>query len=242
MGRVVTETAAADPDVKIVAGIDAFGEQYADYPIFHRAADCTVPADVIVDFSVAAAADELIAYGAGRAIPMVVCTTGLAETQLRNLKEVSEQVAVLRSGNMSLGINLLLKLAADAAKTLGGNGFDAEIIEEHHRRKLDAPSGTAIMLADSVNDALGGGCEYVFGRSERREARPVKEIGISSVRGGTIVGMHDVLFAGQDEVIEIKHTAYSRAIFAKGALAAAKFLARKGPGMYDMGDVIDASM
>ena len=238
MGRVITNIVAEDRDIRIVAGVDAFGEAYADYPLYRNIGECTEPADVIVDFSTAAAVDELIAYGVERSIPMVICTTGLCDVQLESLREASEQVAVLRSGNMSLGINLLMKLIKDAAKVLAPNGFDPEIIEEHHNRKIDAPSGTAIMLADSVNEALGGSYKYVYGRSERRDTRPVKEIGISSVRGGSIVGVHDVLFAGQDEVIEIKHTAYSRAIFAKGAVAAAKFLASKGPGMYDMSDVI----
>ncbi len=238
MGRVVTSIAAADEDVKIVAGVDAFGEAYADYPLVRSISECDAEADVIVDFSVAAAADELIAYGRSRHIPMVVCTTGLSEEQIESLREASGEVAVLRSGNMSIGINLLLSLVRKAAGTLVPNGFDPEIIEEHHRRKLDAPSGTALMLADSISDELGGEWNYVFGRSERREQRPGKEIGISSVRGGTIVGVHDVLFAGEDEVIEIKHTAYSRAIFAKGALAAAKFLAGREPGLYDMSDVI----
>ena len=238
MGRVITQMAAEDPDISIAAGIDAFGEPYADYPFFKHISECSVPADVIVDFSVASAMDELIAYGAERNIPMVICTTGLSETQLKSLEEASEHVAVLRSGNMSLGINLIMKLLKTAAKTLCPNGFDPEIIEEHHKRKLDAPSGTALMLADSINDAVSGKYSYTYGRSERREKRDPCEIGISSIRGGSIVGVHDVLFAGQDEVIEIKHTAYSRAIFAKGAMAAAKFLAGHAPGMYDMSDVI----
>ncbi len=238
MGRVITQMAAEDRDITIAAGIDAFGEPYADYPFYKKLSDCSEPADVIVDFSTAAAMDQLIAYGTERNIPMVICTTGLSETQLTSLKEASQEVAVLRSGNMSLGINLLLKLLKTAAKTLCPNGFDPEIIEEHHKKKLDAPSGTAIMLADSINEAAGGKYSYTYGRSDRRSQRDPAEIGISSVRGGSIVGVHDVLFAGQDEVIEIKHTAYSRAIFAKGALAAAKFLAGRGPGLYDMSDVI----
>ena len=238
MGHVVAELAAADPDVQIVAGVDAFGESYADFPVYKGIGECTEEADVIVDFSTAAAIDALVAYGVERSIPMVICTTGLSEEQIRAVREASEQVAILRSGNMSLGINLLMKLVRDAAKTLAPNGYDPEIIEEHHRRKLDAPSGTAIMLADSLNEGADGAYTYTYGRHERREPRNAKEIGISSIRGGTIVGVHDVLFAGQDEVIELKHTAYSRAIFAKGAFAAAKFLAGRGPGLYDMSDVI----
>ncbi len=238
MGRVVTQMAAADDSVKIVAGIDAFGETYADYPLYRSVGECTEEADVIVDFSVAAAFDELLAYGTERDIPMVICTTGLSDVQLGSLREASEHVAILRSGNMSLGINLAQMLVKAAARTLCPNGFDPEIIEEHHHRKLDAPSGTALMLAESVNEGAGGGYHNVYGRSERREKRDPKEIGISSVRGGSIVGVHDVLFAGEDEVIEIRHTAYSRAIFAKGALSAAKYLAGRGPGLYDMSDVI----
>jgi 4-hydroxy-tetrahydrodipicolinate reductase len=238
MGRVVTEIAAADPDVTIVAGVDAYGDTYAGYPVYKSIGECTEAADVIIDFSTAAAVDALIAYGTERNIPMVVCTTGLSDSQIEAVREASEHVAILRSGNMSLGINLLMKLVRDAAKTLTKNGYDPEIIEEHHRRKIDAPSGTALMLADSVNEGAGGTYTNTYGRHERMEARNAKEIGISSIRGGSIVGVHDVLFAGQDEVIELKHTAYSRAIFAKGAFAAAKFLAGRGPGLYDMSDVI----
>ena len=238
MGHVVAEMAAADPDVKIVAGVDAFGDAYGDFPVYRSIGECTEAADVIIDFSTAAAVDALVAYGTERGIPMVICTTGLSDDQIGAIQEASEHVAILRSGNMSLGINLLMKLVRDAARTLAPNGYDPEIIEEHHRRKLDAPSGTAIMLADSLNEGAHGAYTYTYGRHERREPRDAKEIGISSIRGGTIVGVHDVLFAGQDEVIELKHTAYSRAIFAKGAFAAAKFLAGKGPGLYDMSDVI----
>ena len=238
MGRVVTELAAADPDVQIVAGVDAFGEAYTGYPVHRRIGDCTEEADVIVDFSTAAAIDELVAYGVERSIPMVICTTGLGDSQTEAVSEASGQVAILRSGNMSLGINLLMKLVKDAAKVLSPAGYDAEIIEEHHRRKLDAPSGTAHMLAESIREGAESSFDYTYGRHERRQPRDPKEIGISSIRGGTIVGVHDVLFAGEDEVIELKHTAYSRAIFAKGALAAAKYLAQKGPGLYDMSDVI----
>ena len=238
MGRAVAEFAAQDPDIVIAAGVDAAGKADGDFPVFSSLADCTTPADVIIDFSVAPAVDALLAYGVERRIPMVICTTGLSEVQEASLKEASEQVAVLRSGNMSLGINLLMKLVREAAGTLMKSGFDAEIVEAHHRRKLDAPSGTAIMLADSIKEgsSIAGG--NVYSRHDRREARQTGEIGISSVRGGTIVGVHDVIFAGEDEIIEIKHTANSRAIFAKGAIAAAKFLAGKGPGLYSMSDVI----
>ena len=238
MGRVVSGIVSSDPDIQIVAGVDAFGEAYADFPFYRSIDECTEKADAIIDFSTAAAVDALIAYGAERSIPMVICTTGLSDAQIEAVREASEHVAVLRSGNMSLGINLLMKLVRDAARVLAANGYDPEVIEEHHRRKIDAPSGTALMLADSISEGSGGEYAYTYSRRERHEARPAKEIGISSVRGGTIVGVHDVLFAGEDEVIELKHTAYSRAIFAKGAVAAAKFLAGRAPGLYDMSDVI----
>ncbi len=238
MGQVVSDIIEADPDVEITAGIDVTGEKKRDYPVYSSLTDCTEEADAIIDFSTAAAVDPLIAYGTERNIPMVICTTGLSETQIGSIREAGEKVAVFRSANMSLGINLLLKILKENSKVLCDAGFDPEIIEMHHSRKLDAPSGTALMLADAVNSTENDSYTYTFDRSQRREKRDPKEIGISSVRGGTIVGEHDVIFAGQDEVVEFRHTAYSRAIFAKGAVAAAKFLSGKGPGLYDMSDVI----
>ena len=170
---------------------------------------------------------------------MCLCTTGLSEEQLAHVKEASGKVAILRSANMSMGINLLMKLLKDAVPVLAAAGYDMEIVEKHHNQKLDAPSGTAIALADVMNQAVGGDYEYVYDRSTRREKRPEKEIGISAVRGGTIVGDHDVIFAGQDEVITFSHMAYSRKLFATGAVSAAKFLAGKPAGMYDMSRVIE---
>ena len=238
MGQVVTDIIAAEPDVQIVAGIDAVDLHNREYPVFTKAADCQVAADVIIDFSTAKAVDVLVNYGVERNIPIVLCTTGLSEEQIANVKAASEEIAILRSANMSIGVNLLLKLLREVSGTLTESGFDPEIIEQHHRRKIDAPSGTAAALADAINEGTGGKYHYVYDRSERREKRDAKEIGVSSVRGGTIVGVHDVIFAGQDEVIEFTHTAYSRAIFANGAVAAAKFLAGRAPGLYDMADVI----
>ena len=175
-------------------------------------------------------------------IPVVLCTTGLSEEQLQKVEEASEKVAVLRSANMSLGINLLMQLLKEATKVLSPAGYDIEIVEKHHNQKLDAPSGTAIALADSINEAVENQYEYVYDRSQVRKKRDKKELGISAVRAGTIVGEHEVLFAGVDEVIEFKHTAYSRSVFAKGAVQAAKFLAKKPAGFYDMGDVIKATI
>ena len=194
--------------------------------------------DVVIDFSNAGAVDALLDYCAEKKIPVVLCTTGLSEEQLEKVRETSEKTAVLKSANMSMGINLLLKLLKDAAKVLGNAGYDIELVERHHNQKLDAPSGTALALADSINEALNGEYHYVYDRSQVRQKRDAKEIGISAVRGGTIVGDHEVIFAGTDEVIEFRHSAYSRNVFAKGAVEAAKFLAGKETGMYDMGDVI----
>ena len=192
---------------------------------------------MVVDFSTAAAADDLLTYCAARKLPLVLCTTGLSEAQLAHMKEASEETAILRSANMSLGLNLLMAILKKMSAQLAQAGFDIEITERHHRRKIDAPSGTAIALGEAVNAGLLEPMEFVFDRSKKRAARSDKEIGFSSLRGGTIVGEHEVVFAGEDEVITFSHTAYSRAVFGKGALEAAKFLAGKAPGMYSMEDI-----
>lgn len=240
MGQVITELVQKDSDIEIVAGIDIADKGDNGYPVFQSIHDCNVIADVIVDFAAAAAIDDLLAFAGEKEIPVVLCTTGLSEGQLEKVKETGKKTAILKSANMSLGINTLLKLLKDAAKVFGTAGYDIEVVEQHHRLKKDAPSGTALALADSVNEALGNEYEYVYDRSGRSESRPDKEIGISAVRGGTIVGVHDVIFAGTDEVITFHHTAYSKSVFAKGAIEAAKFLAGKPAGMYDMADVIAA--
>ncbi len=238
MGHVIASLCQEDDGIEIVAGVDAYGENDYSFPVFRSLADCTVSGDVIVDFSNASAADTLLDYCADKKIPVVLCSTGLSEEQLNKVKETSAKVAVLKSANMSVGINALLKVLKEVSPLFAEAGFDIEIVEKHHNQKLDAPSGTAIALADSINDSLNGEYEYVYDRSTRREKRPEKEIGISAVRGGTIVGDHDVIFAGLDEVVTLSHRAYSRAIFGKGAIQAAKFLAGKGPGMYDMSDAL----
>lgn len=238
MGRVITGLIRDDDAIEIVAGIDTYTGTANDYPVFESIEVCDVEADVVIDFSNASAVDHLLDYCAKKKLPVVLCTTGLSEEQLRKVEETAEQTAVLKSANMSLGINLLLKLLQNAAKVLGPAGFDIELVERHHNQKVDAPSGTALALADSVNEALDNQYTYVFDRSQVRQKRGEKEIGISAVRGGTIVGDHEVIFAGADEVIEFKHTAYSKAVFGKGAVEAAKFLAGKKAGKYDMSDVI----
>lgn len=238
MGQVITRLAAADPEMEIVAGVDMRAQALNDYPVFGDIGECDVEADVVIDFSNAAAVDRLLDWCGEKQMPVVLCTTGLSEEQLSKVEETAKKTAFLKSANMSLGVNLLMKLLQDAAKVLAPEGFDMEIVERHHNQKVDAPSGTAIALADSLKEALEEDYAYVYDRSGQRKKRDSHEIGISAVRGGTIVGEHEVIFAGEDEVIEFKHTAYSKALFAKGAVAAAKFLAGKGPGRYDMSDVI----
>ena len=238
MGRMITEIVKNEEDAVIAAGVDKFTGIPNDYPVFEEIAQCDVDVDVVIDFSNAGAVDELLDYCVKKSLPVVLCTTGLSDEQLKKVDECSEKIAVLKSANMSMGINLLLKLLKDAAKVLAPAGYDIELVEKHHNQKLDAPSGTALALADSINEAMGNEYEYVYDRSQVRKKRDAKEIGISAVRAGTIVGEHEVIFAGTDEVIEFKHTAYSRSVFAKGAVEAGKFLAEQPAGMYDMGDVI----
>lgn len=241
MGRAVTDLVKDMDGLTIVAGVDLNTEPAGDYPVFASLDACDVEADVVVDFASARAVDHLLDYCGEKGLPLVLCTTGLIEEQIEKVSRTAEKTAVLRSANMSLGINTLMKLVQDAAKVLAGSGFDVEIVEKHHNRKLDAPSGTALALADSVNEAMENRYHYQYDRSTRREKRDPAEIGIQSVRGGSIVGEHEVIFAGKDEVVTISHTAYSRAIFAKGALEAARFLQGKKPGLYTMADVIEAA-
>lgn len=238
MGQMITNLVSEEEDVRIVAGVDIVDSRKNDYPVFQDIADCEVPADAIIDFSSANEFEKRMDYAVEKQIPIIVCSTGLSEEQISYMNEASKRVAVLKSANMSLGINLLMKLLKEAAEKLCKEGFDVEIVEQHHNKKLDAPSGTALALADSVNEAMDNQFEYVYDRSQVRQQRGKKELGISAVRGGTIVGDHEVIFAGTDEVIMFKHTAYSRAVFAKGSIAAAKYLKGKAAGMYDMADVL----
>ena len=226
MGQVISDLCEKDPEIEIVAGVDINTEQHYGYPVFANIADCDVEAEAIIDFSHVSCIDALMNYSVERQIPVVVCTTGLSAEQDALLKSSSEKVAVLKSANMSLGVNTLMELLQTAAKVLAPAGFDMEIVEKHHNQKLDAPSGTAIALADSMNEALDEAYSY---------------IGIQAVRGGNIVGEHEVIFAGTDEVITFKHTAYSKAIFGKGAIEAAKYLAGKPAGFYGMADVIKSA-
>ncbi len=242
MGQVIRGLIEADKEMELVAGIDVYDDGKNPYPVFTDINDCHVEADCLVDFSTAVAVGKMLDYCVERKLPCVLCTTGLDEELLKKVEEAEETIPLLRSANMSLGINLLLKLLKNAAGVLAPAGFDMEIVEKHHNLKVDAPSGTALALADSLNEELGNAYSYTYDRSARREKRPEKEIGISAVRGGTIVGDHDVIFAGPDEVVTFSHRAYSKAVFGKGAVQAAKFLAGKPAGRYDMSDVIEAAL
>ena len=240
MGQAVSEIVKGTDAAEIAAGVDVDCRSLNGYPVYENLAGVAEEADVIVDFAAAAAVDGLLRFAEAKRIPLVLCTTGLSDAQLARVRECAGYIAVLRSANMSLGVNLLLKLVQDAARVLAASGFDVEVVEKHHNRKLDAPSGTALALAESVNEAADGSYHFVYDRHDRHEKRDPKEIGISSVRGGSIVGEHDVIFVGPDEVVTLSHTAYSRAVFAKGAVEAALFLAGRPAGLYSMADVIAA--
>ena len=232
MGRVVVDICANDPDVEISAGIDLLAQPLDGFPVFSSPASCSVEGNVVIDFSHPAALDGLLDFCIRRKMPVVLATTGYSEEQLARIQEASKAIPVFRSANMSLGINVLMELVKQAAALLC-DGFDVEITERHHRRKLDAPSGTALMLADAASSALP------YDSYNVRKPRDAREIGISSLRGGTIVGDHSVVFAGRDEVIEFSHHAASREVFAVGAVKAAKFLALVGaPGLYNMSHLI----
>ena len=237
MGRVVERIVASDPSCQIVAGIDP-SLPSAAYPVFATPEQCTVAADVIIGFSTASAVDALLDYAAKTKTPLVLCTTGLSDEVLQKMKACTAQTAILKSANMSIGINLILNLVQKAAEALYDSGFDIEVVEKHHNQKIDAPTGTAMAIADAINDALDSSMHYVYDRSQTRQKRDRKEIGIHAIRGGSIVGEHDVIFAGQDEVITLSHQAMSKEIFAVGAVKAAKYLAEQGPGFYTMADVL----
>ncbi|NBI11479.1 4-hydroxy-tetrahydrodipicolinate reductase [Colidextribacter sp. OB.20] len=234
MGRVVAELCEADPSLEIAAGFDVLGTADRDFPVYTSPAQFSGQADAVIDFSSPAALDGLLEFAKNRHIPLVLATTGYTPEQVAQVGTAACEVPIFRSANMSLGINVLLELVKKAASVLG-DSYDIEIVERHHRRKVDAPSGTALMIADAAAQPCGHETEYVYERHSTRQPRDRKEIGISAVRGGTIVGEHEIIFAGHDEIMEIKHTALSREIFAQGAVEAAKFIAGvEKPGLYDM--------
>lgn len=236
MGGFVAAAAQADGEIQVVAGVDKInnGEKFS---IFSSFSDINVKADVIIDFSNPALLDDLLDYAVLNNIPAVIATTGYSDAQIEKIKSAAEKIPIFFTFNMSLGVNLIASLSKKAAQILGGD-FDIEIIEKHHNQKLDAPSGTAIMLANAVNSVFGDKLNYEYDRHSVRRKRPKNEIGIHSVRGGTIVGEHDVIFAGHDEVITISHQAQSKEVFAVGAVRAAKFLYGKQSGLYDMNSMM----
>lgn len=236
MGKNLVELIAEAPDMQVSAGIDRSIHDNYTFPQFTDFCD-EVKGDVIIDFSHYTFVPSILDFCEKSGIPAVICTTGLTEEMIQRIDDVSKKTALFRSGNMSLGINLLIDLVKKAAVVLE-DSFDMEIIEKHHNKKVDAPSGTAKMIANAMKDVLSTETDFVYGRSGNDAKRGEKEIGIHAVRGGTIVGQHDVIFAGIDEVIEIKHTAASKRVFAQGALSAARFMAGREPGLYDMNDIL----
>jgi len=237
MGKVISNCIKAYPDCKIVAGVDLYTDGTSDFPIYSSFDKITEKADVIIDFSNPALLDSLLSYAKASNIPTVIATTGFSAEQTDKIKASSKDIPVFFTFNMSLGINLLVALSKKAAHILGDN-FDIEIVEKHHNLKVDAPSGTAIMLANAVNEALDDKMMFTYDRHSKREKRAKNEVGIHSVRGGTIVGEHDVIFAGHDEVITLSHHAASKEVFAEGSIKAAIFLANKPAGLYDMNDIV----
>lgn len=237
MGRVISSGVKNRENCKIVAGVDLYTESVNDYPIYSSFDKVTEKADVIIDFSNPAMLDSLLSFAKSNKLPVVIATTGYSAEQIEEIKLAAKDIPVFFTFNMSLGVNLLVALSKKAA-TILGDSFDVEIIEKHHNLKVDAPSGTAIMLANAVNDALNDRMMFTYDRHSKREKRAKNEIGIHSVRGGTIVGEHDVIFAGHDEVITLSHKASSKEVFAEGAIKAAIFLADKNAGLYDMNDIV----
>ncbi|MDE6789373.1 MAG: 4-hydroxy-tetrahydrodipicolinate reductase [Ruminococcus sp.] len=233
MGKTIYNCVKDRDDCKVIAGIDLYTEQYADFPIVASPAELLEKPDVIIDFSNPASLNGLLDYCLSTGTPLVVASTGYSDEQITKIKSAAEQIPVFFTFNMSLGINLLVQLAKKAAEVLGDR-FDIEIVEKHHNQKLDAPSGTAIMLANAINETMNNSKHFVYDRHSRRQKREKSEIGMHAIRGGTIVGEHDVIFAGNDEVITLSHSAASKTVFAEGSIKAAIFLKDKPAGLYDM--------
>jgi 4-hydroxy-tetrahydrodipicolinate reductase len=237
MGKVIADIVSQRNDCKVCAGIDKITESYADFPIVESPEKLPEKPDVIIDFSHPSTLDGLLGYAMTNGVPLVIATTGYSDEQIAKIKKSAESVPVFFTFNMSLGINLLADLARRAATVLEGQ-FDIEIVEKHHNQKIDAPSGTAIMLADAINGVLTDKCTYVYDRHSVRAKRTRTEIGMHAIRGGTIVGEHEIIFAGRDEVVTLKHEAHSKSVFAVGSVNAAVFLSGKPAGLYDMSDML----
>ena len=237
MGRVIQSVVENRDNCEIVAGVDRFCDNSAPFPVYENLSDVKEKADVIIDFSNPSLLDDLLAYAIETNTALVIATTGYDECQKKKISDASEKCPIFFTYNMSLGINLLANLAKKAVAVLGDD-FDIEIIEQHHNQKLDAPSGTALMLADAISEEFEKPMKYEYDRHSKREKRTKNEIGIHSIRGGTIVGEHSILFAGRDENITLSHSARSKEVFAVGAVNAALFMKDKTPGMYDMGELV----
>ena len=237
MGNVIASIVALRSDCKIVAGVDLVIPKDSAFPVYNDLNNVLEHADVIVDFSHPSALSGILNFAENRKMPTVIATTGLNNEQIALIKETSKEIPVFFTFNMSLGVNLLAELAKKAASVLG-DGFDIEIIESHHNQKIDAPSGTALMLAEAITETLDGNYSYEYDRHAKRQKRDKKEIGIHTIRGGTIVGEHEIVFAGRDEIIMLSHSARSKEIFAVGSINAALFLYNKSKGLYNMGDLV----
>ena len=237
MGRVIADIISARSDCRVCAGVDIVAEQYSDFPVYKNVNELTSKPDVIIDFSHPSALDSLLDYCKINNVPVVVATTGYTDDQIKQIKAAAEQIPLFFTFNMSLGINLLVDLAKRATKVLGDQ-FDIEIVEKHHNLKKDAPSGTAIMIAEAINEELDNKMHYVYDRHSVRKPREKTEIGMHSIRGGTIVGEHDIIFAGRDEVITLSHSAGSKQVFAVGSVNAAVFLSGCEKGLYQMSDLL----
>jgi len=240
MGRVVTEVASTQEDLRIVAGVDVIDNASMPYPIFTSFSEVPVEAEVVVDFSNPSNLDDFLNFLTKKKMPAVIASTGFSDEQLERIAEAATEAPIFMASNMSIGINLLAELAKTAAKVLGGS-FDIEIVEAHHNQKLDAPSGTAKTLAKAVEAGLDYEPIYTYDRHDRRAKRDKHEIGMHAIRGGTIVGEHEIIFAGNDEVIKLSHSALSKNIFAEGALNAARYIVKKQPGLYSMHDLVSES-
>ncbi len=238
MGKVVTSIINEREDCKVIAGIDIAASEGGAFPIYSKPSELPEKPDVIIDFSHPSALNDLLEYCLSTGTAAVLATTGYNENEIAKIKKAAEQIPIFFTFNMSLGINLLSKLAKTAAEVLGGQ-FDIEIVEKHHNQKIDAPSGTAIMLANAINETLDNKYQYVYDRHSQRKKRGKNEIGMHSIRGGTIVGEHDIIFAGRDEVITLSHSAASKEVFAVGAVNAAVFLADRPAGLYDMAELLE---
>ncbi len=237
MGKVICDVVSSRDNCKIVAGIDKITDTYSDFPIVSSVSELKTKPDVIIDFSHPSVLDDLLDYCQTNGTPLVIATTGYTDDQIAKIKKASSQIPVFFTFNMSLGINLLAQLARKATQILGGQ-FDIEIVEKHHNQKIDAPSGTALMLADAINEELGNNYSLTYDRHSIRKKRSKTEIGMHAIRGGTIVGEHEIIFAGRDEVITLKHEAHSKEVFAVGAVNAAIFISDKPAGLYDMSKMI----